>query len=372
MILLLIACTAPDPASWSVDTIDRLQPRVPAHNERLPASTVGEAALATLERTAVAASRARPEAPWMVAHLLLADPAASTDSLGPAMVEVQEGGRSWHVFPRTPEADAHTALLLKNMVERGLPMETPLGASTLAELYRYTLLHAELDPARRTSSFSSPDDMPWAVQALAMGAPSHPLRWTSFGGATMDLDTLTHFLVTVLARESAFLYAAKAAGTPFDRQGQPLFSFTCGGAHLLQGAAGAVAAGFGTPDDAAELRRQGELLAWRIPIEVGITERAIEAHPEAELRLRVQELKFLGHALESLGKLRAYGFYAGGAGDAPLVLDAVVARLDALGAWSEQGALATGDPQLLRDLLGDGDHAVRGLHIWRGEDDVRW
>lgn len=371
MILLLVACAQPDPSVWTVDTVERLRPRVADRVERLPASSVGGNALATLQRTAVAASRARPDAPWMVAHLLLADPTAPLAGLGAAMVPVEEGGRTWSVFPRTPDADAHSALLLKSLMESGAPMDTALGTSTLADLYRYTLLHAELDPEHRTSSFSSPDDMPWAVHALALGAPGRPLRWVSFGGASMDLDTLTHFLVTVLARESAFLYAARQAGTTFQREGQGLFSFTCGGAHLLQGAAGAVAAGFGTPEDEAEVRRQAELLAWRVPIELAITQRTIEEHPDLELRLRLQQLKLLGHALESLGKLRAYGLYAGGDAGAAGALDDVVARLDALGAWTGVESRRAAEPQVYHDLLGDGDHAVRGLRIWRGEDGVR-
>jgi hypothetical protein len=125
----------------------------------------------------------------------------------------------------------------------------------------------------------------------------------------MDLDYLTTFTVAVLTKESAFLFQDMQRGQDFERKGQPLFSYSCGGAHILQGASYAVARGYGTPKDRKAVEAQVPLMFYRLPIELGIYDEAMKAAPKQKLRLLVQRMKFLGHFLETMGKMEAMGLY---------------------------------------------------------------
>ena len=278
--------------------------------------------------------------------------------------------------------EPHTDLILKNLQEAGVGPDDRFpwtaGVTSAADLYRYTLLKTWLVPKENKGSFQGPNDLPWNLQALAYWAPDTELQWVSENGTPMDLDFLTGFTVAVLAKESAFLFEKMQRGEPFERAGQPLFGYTCGGAHLLQGASYAVARGFGTAKDRSAVVAQVPLWFYRLPGELAQYEAAERKNPKARLRIQVQRMKFLGHFLESLSKMSAMGLYT--PDDAQLHLLEGAAQNLALtvesirkgGAFEHMEDVKKTDPQLYLDIVGDSGHATRGLELALGRGTIGW
>jgi hypothetical protein len=194
----------------------------------------------------------------------------------------------------------------------------------------------------------------------------------------MDLGMLTDFLVVVLTKESKFLFDRMAAGQEFERAGQPLFTYTCGGAHLLQGASYAVGRGYGKPENRAYVAAQGRLLLYRLPGELRLYDAAMKKVPAERERLLVQRMKFLGHWLESMSKLRILGLFTPDDMQLKTVegaahnLALTVAELEKLGTFGRLDTLAKEDPQLYLDVIGDASHAVRGLELALGRQKLWW
>ena len=112
-------------------------------------------------------------------------------------------------------------------------------------------------------------------------------------------------------------------------------------------------------------------------MEQAAVEAALTAYPQYELKLRVQRLKFLGHFIETLHKLAAFGMVS----DNPEVREALararaelantVQTISDKGWLSESLAdIRAADEQAYLDLLGDAAHALRGLRLSTGEGTV--
>lgn len=332
-----------------------------------------------------------PEDPWALAHALLARGEALTLPDGQPVVPylfsryarvVTVGGRPLPAFPREANGvsiEPHTDLILKSLTEIGVNPEQVVqveGQSfEVGDAWRHSLLTTWLSKTDGKASFDSPNDMPWALQGLAAWAPPG-LHWTADNGIAVELDYLTRLTVHVLHSESEFMIQAMEAGQDFEKRGQGIFQYTCGGAHLLQGAAAAVARGFGGPEERTRLQLQGRLLFYRLPREVDIYQRAIEQQPRAKLILMAQQLKFVGHWLESAHKLSALGLYSPDAAEQQLMAQAVdlligtVKTLKGLGALDNLDQIRTDNKQLYLDLVGDSAHALRGLMLATGKQPV--
>jgi hypothetical protein len=391
------AASAVAPTIWRADNIDTLMPVAPTRHttvgKPIPVSPKYDAALQALG-TIVETYAGDPENPWAIAHGLLArgasfrltDGREAIPHLFSAYSEPRTvGTRTLIGFPRALgkiRVEPHTDLLLKSMGEIGVPPDATFptrgGTGAIADLYRYTLLKTYLVPKSNHSSFDGPNDMPWNLQALAQWAPPGELQWVAVDGTPMDLDFLASFTVAVLTQESAFLFEDMQRGQTFQRAGQPLFSYTCGGAHLLQGASYAIARGYGTPKDRKAVEAQVPLMFYRLPIELGIYDEALKRNPKEKVRLLVQRMKFLGHFLETMGKMQAMGLYTpdekqmqlleGAAQNLVLVVDA----LQKLGTFDNMEALRAKDEQLYLDVIGDSCHAVRGLELALGRGSIAW
>jgi hypothetical protein len=408
------------PPVYDAATLETLVPVVPLRRTAvarpIPAGPALDAALRTLGEV-VDRHAAAPGNPWAIAHALLArgtglrltdgrDPLAHVFDGWLEREETELGGvrRVLLRFPTARErvpVEPHTDLLLKNIGEAGFPPDlrvpTRQGEVALATLYRDTVLRTWLDPARNHASFASPDDVPWNLQALAQWAPmpgasdSTPasaatrraaatpaLQWVARDGTPMDLDGLTRFAVAVLRKETGFLADALRTGSGFSRTGQPLFRYTCGGAHMVQGAAYAVARGFGTPADRAAIVAQVPLHHYRLRGELAQIDQTLAANPEARTRLLAQRLKFLGHWLETDGRLQATALYVPDGAQledvafAARELADTVARLKREGVYRALPTLRTRDRSLWQDLVGDSAHALRGLELSLGRATIAW
>lgn len=414
ILALVLACASPEPVAgapdpaplaapttpatlWSAANIGSLVPSPPSREGRTPTPLTPDPAwdevLATLGPV-VDIYAGDPQNPWAVAHGLLArggefkltDGRRAIDALFADWAERQDvGGLSLIRFPKARgdvRVEPHTSLLLKALTEAGADpnqVVTVAGQpATLADHYRATVLSSWLDPTRDHSSFASPDDIPWAVQGLAAWAPTQGLQWTASDGTSMDLRALVSFNVAILVKETAFISDAMATGASFERKGQGIFRYTCGGAHVLQGASYAVARGFGGQAERATMASQAQLAMYRFPRELAIYDDALARMPQHRLRLLVQRMKFVGHFLESMHKMAAMGLFTpDDAGKAELrkaadELAAVVKTLKADGVFDTLPALRAQDEQLYLDVVGDASHAVRGLQLALGTGTIRY
>jgi hypothetical protein len=408
------------PPVYDARTIDTLVPVVPLRRSAvarpIPAGPTLDAAILTLGEV-VDRHAAAPGNPWAIAHALLARGAALrlADGSDPLThlfdgwlereeTELRGARRVLLRFPATRDGvpvEPHTDLLLKNIGEAGfapdLRVRTRRGEVTLATLYRDTVLRTWLEPQRNHASFVSPDDVPWSLQALAQWAPmpgaadasnapaatrraaaTPALQWVARDGTPMDLDGVARFVVAVLRKETGFLADAMRTRSGFSRSGQPLFRYTCGGAHMLQGAAYAIARGFGTPADRAAVVAQVPLHHYRLRQELAQIDATLASAPDARTRLLAQRLKFLGHWLETAGRMQATGLYVPDAVQledvtfAARELAGTVARLKRDGVYRALPSLRTRDRQLWQDLVGDSAHALRGLELSLGRATIAW
>jgi len=354
-----------------------------------------ERVLSELERV-VQAQGVTPDDPWALAHALLAmGPDLALPGGGSAVdhlfsefaLESTVQGASLVRFPRTltrkgatVKVEPHTDLLLKVFTEIGVRLDRPVQVEgvdhRVGDLWQQSVLKTWLDSQTGESSFDSPNDMPWGMQGIAAHAPEG-LVWSA-EGREMSLDDLANLLAHVLTEESSELLRAMQAGGSFQKRGQGVFKYTCGGAHLLQGAAFVVARGFG--DDAArkKVALQGPLAIFRLPVELGIYQELLARAPQHELVLMAQQLKFTGHWLESVHKMAAMGLFAPDPSQqevmaqATQALIASVVALKAKGALDNLPSIREQNPQLYLDLLGDSAHAIHGLELALGRVDVRF
>lgn len=383
-------------APWTAATIAGLQPVAPTHDAAvpspIPATPAIEAALQALG--AVVDARATdPANPWAIGHGLVARGPDLVLSNGQPAVEwlFAEYGEVYTVdgaaLLRFPESrgevrvEPHADLLLKAMTEVGVAPDRPVRvqgrAFTVADLWRGSLLRSYLVPATNHSRYKSPDDVAWSLQGLAAWAPPG-LAWQAADGTPMTLEDLSQFGLAVLFKETRFLADSLRSGQPFRRQGQGVFRYTCGGAHLLQGVGLAVARGYGGQQGRQVLAEQGVLMLHRFPGEAAITRQAYEAMPEHRDQLAVQRLKFAGHYLESMSKLQAWGLWQPRPADLAVLQAAAEEVVTATGLLRERGllddldAVRARDEQLYLDLVGDSAHAVAGLELALGRRTTRW
>ncbi|MCP4809221.1 MAG: hypothetical protein GY913_12600 [Proteobacteria bacterium] len=329
-----------------------------------------------------------PENPWAIVHGLVARGEGFTVQGGEQAIpflyenyaEITElDGERLPSFPRKSgdlDIEPHTDLVLKALTEVDVDPTTVVHVHgeefEVGDTWKHSVKTTFLDKTNGDSSYDSPNDMPWGVQALALWAPRE-LRWTAFSGTQMDMDDLAKMLVHVVTSESTFMLQSMVNGQSFEKKGQGIFSYTCGGAHMVQGATYVVARGFGDQAERDKMEVQAKLLFYRFPIEIGIYAQGMKDHPEHRLVLLAQQLKFTGHWLESVHKLMAAGLYEPTAADqlvlgqAVDVLIGTTKELKALGAFDNLDEIDQKNHQLYLDLVGDSAHAVRGVELALGK-----
>jgi hypothetical protein len=390
-----IEAPAPVAQVWSAQNIHQLNP-LPASREAKTPAPLAEAEIytATLKilGDVVDAHATDPANPWAIGHGILArgagmklrNGADAVDWLFSEYAEELEVADGTLVrFPRSRgdiRIEPHTDLILKALTEARVDPArvVTVGGNPhpVADLYRASLLHTWLDPYKNHSSFDNPNDVPWSVQALSSWAPDD-LTWLALDGTAMKLTGLIGFNVAVLDSETQFLAAAMRSGADFERQGQGIFQYTCGGAHLLQGAAMAAARFDSPPALKQTVARQVDLMFYRLPRELAIYDAAAKRlGPRYATKLMVQRLKFTGHFLESMHKLAALGYYTPTPEQVTLLEGAamqvalIAQGLQKTGALDDLEAIRAEDEQLYLDIVGDSAHAIRGLTLALGQGSV--
>lgn len=378
------ATQAPDPATPDVTPAPPAVPGGPRRGEAIDLLT-----------TVVKREAGKPANAWALAHGILAmGPGFTAGDGRPALqVLVDDFLKAERLpglkglqpyFPDTTEAglpvEPHTDLILKTLIEVGLSLDEPLldreGAPTLERLLRSARARYTPKPdAKGTAAFAKPDDVAWSLQAFCQAVDVGAAEtWPGVGNAQANIDVLARQQLEMLEAETWFMRQAMVKGESVQKRRQGIFAFTCGGAHLHQAVVACAASGFPRDDKLAErIDKLNEIYQWRIPLETKLVEDAMQQAPKLAPLLYNQDVKFLGHLLESLGKAEWEGFFSP-TGEERLLLEDAEGRLLAhvimmnkLGVYDADklaGWMASADTrQFYLDVVGDASHALSGIKI---------
>ena len=391
--LLLWACSlgAPEPAVEQAPKKAELSlpsPTGPGEARMLTAGLSGSAKLIEAEQLleqVVRTHTSNPENPWAIGHglvalgpgLMLSNQESAVDWLFSSYAERFPVGDSWLVrFPESKgkiRIEPHPNLILKALADAGVDPEravTVQGQShTVGDLYRGALAETHFDKRSGERSFPSTNELPWTLSGIASWS-SEGTEWTDQAGRKTSLNDLTDHAWMRLSTETNFLSTAMAKGESFSKRGQGIFTFTCGGAHLIQGVSHARALGFGHKSMDGPFSHQLKLLAFRFPIEMAQIDNGRKTHPQFRDQLLVQRLKLAGHTLETFARLAASSHQsAPTAADLKAYADEVaesVGLLKSAGVFKRLNELQASNEQLYLDIVGDSAHALRGIRIATG------
>jgi hypothetical protein len=267
-------------------------------------------------------------------------------------------------FPVATEV--HPNSFLKTLLEAGVPLEHGFahggGRRTLADV-----LEGARALFRPAAAQSDPNALPWSLIAFTRTTSPLKPRWTNAWGESVDLDQVVEAALAMLERASAPLAQAMGDGRLPDAPA-PVNAFTCGGTHMLYAALTAVQHGYAGRDRAERVRRQVDVLVWRLEAEPALIDRfyrARSAVPGAAWYALGAKLKFAGHAEECLALAAGRKTVALSAQQAER-RRAAVAALRALLGELDRRDLAEAERvnrELFRQIVGDVGHARHGLTL---------
>ena len=347
--------------------------------------------------TVIAREAGNPANAWALAHGILAmgpgfegtDGRRAIDVLVDDFLQAERLAGLKGLQPFFPDATAagvpvepHTDLILKTLVEVGLALEEPLtskpGAPTLERLLRSSHARSELVPGvKGKQAFPKPDDVAWSIQAWCQGSHAGaPESWRGGNGKEHSVNGVALQQLEMLEAETWFMRQAMNEGGTVQKRRQGIFGFTCGGAHLYQAVEACASAGFPRDDKARDrIDKINEIYLWRIALETKMVEDAMQQAPKLAPVLYNQDVKFLGHMLESLGKAERDGLFTPTDQERLLLQDAEgrllahvlqmgklqVYEADKLAAW--MNGSDAGTRQFYLDVVGDASHAYKGLTL---------
>jgi hypothetical protein len=265
--------------------------------------------------------------------------------------------------------EPHSNLVTKTFVQTKLPLLTSFptrwGQVTLQQL---------LDSVKKgfrhvPSSDEYWKDGAWTIDMLSMtGKPGGTIA-TELG--PVSLDVVMDDALTALEKQQADLIEGMKKGLPeVPKRKQGIYAHSCGGLHFLQ----AVFSWSRFPEVkkkwGARLDTQIDVLFYRLESERRQYDAAIQQAPQFKLQILTQELKFFGHFLETVGRLKnETGFKPTkeqqlAINKSKALLDAAVHGLEEIKAFSTMSSIKQAHPQVYLDLIGDSCHAANGWNQW--------
>lgn len=311
--------------------------------------------------------------PWVVAHGLRGIGRDFTITSGrravdylleDVLVSVPANGKQMLGF--SIEAEAHSNMFLKTMLEAGIPLDYAFTHEG-----RRRTLRDVVDGARALLQpklvMSVPNNLPWSLIALTRTTPAARSRWTNAWGDSVDLDLMVESGLQLLEQASLPVAEAMREGRP-ETGPAPVHSFTCGGTHMIYGLLTAVHAGYAGKDRRERMQQQVNLLVWRLKADLDLMERFYAARassPGASWYELEAKLKLLGHAEECLAfaaRHQVAGFTSAQKDQRQTALATLRAMLKDL-ETRDVGQAKALDRELYRQLIGDTCHARHGLTL---------
>lgn len=314
---------------------------------------------------------ALPDDPWAVCHgvralgrdFKLQDGRRAVDwLLETYLVSVTVNGKEVLGFP--PSIEVHPNSFLKTFLEAGVPLEHPF---TLKD--RPRTLREVVDGARALfrpgEVMAQANMLPWSL--IAFSRTTSPVRptWTNAWGEPVDFHRIVDQALRLMEEASSPLAKAMQDDRT-ESVRAPVHSFTCGGTHMLYGLLAASAAGHAGRDRAERIRRQTDLMVWRLRADLPLIEgfyKERASHAGAYWYGLDSKLKLLGHGEECL----AFGAKSGVVKltdgqqrhrrTAVAALKKIIREMEGRDLSEAKGL----DRELFRQLVGDTCHARHGF-----------
>jgi hypothetical protein len=249
------------------------------------------------------------EDPWAVAHGIRAMGRDFTIKGGrravdylleSVLVSVPAGGKS--VLGFRPEVEVHpNAFLAEALLEPGVPLGHEFTHAGSRRALRDVMAGARA-LFRPRQVMSDANALPWSLIAFALTTSPSERRWTNAWGEPVDLDVVVESSLRLLEQASLPIAQAMRENRPESAKA-PVHGFTCGGTHMLYALLTAVRAGYVGTDRAERVRRQVDLMVWRLGADIALIERFYKdraGHQGAFWYEIDAKLKLLGHGEECL------------------------------------------------------------------------
>ncbi len=327
--------------------------------------------------------------PWALAHGIVAFGKDFRASDGRSAVDViasyaqleKRDEKELYAFPEKKGSslvEPHHDLLVKTLLESGVALDRKLSVEG-GKVITFARLVNDL---RRGASMPETDaewhHAAWLLSALVLADAT---QGDAGVAGTLSATQLARAALARLEQDQRVCteYAGDVKhafdpGSPLRKaktEKTGIYGHTCGGLHLVQAVLQARDQLAG-PALSARVQRQLGVLLFRYEAERAALATLLASHPDQGLILRVQQLKFFGHLLETLTLAKQLGLVdsnteGGKRIDQVLAqvaedLVRVVSELDRGGVYQRLGAIRKQREQTYLDLVGDGCHALRGLH----------
>ncbi len=332
-------------------------------------------------------SAADPKNPWALAHgmtaygatYLATDGRKATDVITKDFLArnlLPDGGVGpgnaygfqRYASDRTP-IEPHSNLITKTFVMAKLPLTTTFpttwGTVTLQQL---------VDGVKKGFRHVPSNDDYWKDSAWTLdlfsqtGKPGSTIA-TELG--PISLDAVMNDALDALEKNQAELSDGLKKGLPeVPKRKQGIYAHPCGGLHFMQAVFGWSRFPEVKKKWGARLDGQIAVLFYRLESERRQYDAALQQAPQFKLQILTQEVKFYGHFLETLGRLKnETGWKPNKEQElsinrARALLDAAVKGLEEIKAFSTMAAIKQSNPQVYLDLIGDSCHAANGWNQW--------
>lgn len=341
-------------------------------------------ALTPFLKTQCVLHAADPKNPWALAHGITgmgASFSASDGTLASDLIVsrylLKSSGKERGMYgfaaygPDGTPIEPHPNLLTKTLVLAGVPMKrtwtTPHGEVSLGDLVesaQKSFRHAPGAPAYW-------NDVGWTLDLFTRVMTPKKAKFVDGSGATQDLNGIMDDALSALELLNADLSAGMAKDIPsVPKRKTGIYAHSCGGLHLVQ----AVFSWARFPEVrkrwGKRLDHQIAVLFYRLDSEQPQYEAALAQAPSRyTLQILVQQLKFYGHFLETVGRLKQDKVVHFSEArkvkinHARALLDATVNDLQSRGVYEAFDSVRASQPQVALDLIGDACHAVNGLSL---------
>ena len=214
---------------------------------------------------------------------------------------------------------------------------------------------------------AQPNVLPWSIIAFARTTRPCERHWTNAWGEPVDFDLVVESALRLMEEASLPVAQAMREDRPESTKA-PVHGFTCGGAHMLYALLTAAQTGFAGPERIERVRRQTDLMLWRLRADLALIERFYKeraSQPGAYWYEVDAKVKLLGHGEECLAFAVRRGVVKLTESQQRQRREAVT-TLKRMIADMEERNLAEArdlDKELFRQLVGDTCHARRGLTL---------
>lgn len=328
-----------------------------------------------------------PNNPWLLAHTLLAfgkDFQLSTgqgaiDRIVTGYVRFKKVGNV--EYPYFPVGDGnhriepHPSMHLKTFVELGIPLHRSFQVGsrtvTLQQILQGVYLQFPQQPEGRDIGTQA-----WRFFLLYGLLPeqNRAWAWENAQGQRVVFLRQVFRLMTYVNQQTSFLRVLKNRGVKvipkLQLRRQHIYGESCGGFHLLQAAFMWMRHPSLQKRLASMLEEQIDLLLYRLDGETKLYAelfKKYQNHAAYRFIILLQQLKFLGHFVETANHLYRWGLWRPTAAQRIHIRNATkltvmsIMLLHKLGWYDRIEALKKHSFQMYLDLLGDSAHALHAL-----------